>query len=438
MPSGNSMLRVERVELENTGMTITSAASLMKESIADAARRIHALDANWEGMSNQSFMPEFNQSRTRAAAVADGLTRLGGSLQEVGVNYETADAVPIEFDMNISQDASGKVDMSYSFIDKSSGRETHAYNQFSHNGDGSVAVEMQEVGVSADGQVQMSHVNLEQENFNTGGYEPPDKPEDSRPLFPGGGIQAAQPATLGSGAPTSANLNLFNAPGKSNMPATGLPGSGGMPEPTNQQERLQERVADAMGGLPGDQSQQSLEERIADMQGKTGDVLQQLKDGELPTSAALSTVPRSGGGGGSMPMQMPAMPPLQTPQSVSPQLLQSSQPPAGYGESGSLADKLMTAMAMDKLMDDSPLNRPGAGGGMGGFSGKVPQGVGTMDLTDSMQSLRFPGEEVMGTAPDIDVNPTKKNPLEGLPQEFYEKPREMNIKNVNPRNVKKD
>jgi hypothetical protein len=211
-----------------------------------------------------------------------------------------------------------------------------------------------------------------------------------------------------------------------------------MPEPTNQQERLQERVADAMGGLPGDQSQQSLEERIADMQGKTGDVLQQLKDGELPTSAALSTVPRSGGGGGSMPMQMPAMPPLQTPQSVSPQLLQSSQPPAGYGESGSLADKLMTAMAMDKLMDDSPLNRPGAGGGMGGFSGKVPQGVGTMDLTDSMQSLRFPGEEVMGTAPDIDVNPTKKNPLEGLPQEFYEKPREMNIKNVNPRNVKKD
>jgi uncharacterized protein YukE len=421
MPSGNSRLRVERTELENTGMTITSAASLMKESIADAARRIHALDANWEGMSNQNFMPEFNQSRTRAAAVVDGLTRLGGSLQEVGMTYEAADSVPIEFDMNISQDATGKVAMSYSFVDVGSGQETHVYNQFSHNGDGTLAVEMQEVGVSANGGVQMSHVSLAHENFNTGGYQPSEN-TNSTPPFAGN--------TAGPGAPTSANLNLFGVkPGESKLPLAN------QSVPANQQERLQERVAGAMGGLSGEQPRQSMEERIAGMNGEAGDVLQQLKDGELPTSAGSTSAPKLGGGGGSMPMQMPAMPPLQTPQSVSPQLLQSSQPPAGYGESGSLADRLMTAMAMDKLMDDSPLNRLGAGGG---FSGNLPQGVGTMDLTDSMQTLRFPGDEVAGVAPDIAAGDTGQNPLEGIPQAYFEKPRQMKIGNINPHKAEKE
>ena len=115
-------------------------------------------------------MPEFNQSRTRAAAVSDGLTHLGKSVQEIGIQYESADRVPIEFDMHIEQDASGKVSMSYSFVDSDSGQGTHAYNQFDHNGDGSVSVDLQEVGISADGQPQMSHMQLDQENFNMGSY----------------------------------------------------------------------------------------------------------------------------------------------------------------------------------------------------------------------------------------------------------------------------
>ena len=423
MPNGNSRLRVERTDLENTGMTITSAASLVRDSIADAARRIYALDANWEGMSNQNFMPEFDQSRIRAAAVADGLIRLGASLQEVGMTYETADSVPIEFDLNISQDASGQVVMSYSFVDIGSGQETHAYDRFSHKEDGSLAVEMQEVGVSANGQVQMSHVHLPQAKINPSADQPSENSSSPAPFATN---------MTGPGAPTSANLNLFGVkPGESNIPFAKTP------FPANRQEQLQERVADAMGGLPGEQPRQSLQERVAGLNGEAGDVLQQLKDGELPTSS-VSSVPRAAGGGGSMPMQMPALPPLQTPQSVSPQLLQSAQPPAGYGESGSLADKLMTVMAMDKLMDDSPLNRPGAAGGMGGFSAKVPQGVGTMDLTDSMQTLRFPGEEGTGTAPDLEIDATKENPLDGIAQGFFEKPRQMKIGNVNPRKAEKE
>ncbi|MCD4672695.1 MAG: WXG100 family type VII secretion target [Anaerolineaceae bacterium] len=420
MPSGNSMLRVRRDELENTGMTITSAAKGIGEAIADAARRINALDGNWQGMSNQNFMPEFNQSRIRAAAVSDGLTRLGRSLQEIGINYESADSVPIEFDMNIEQDASGKVSMSYSFIETDNGRGAHAYNQFDHNGDGSVSVDMQEVGISADGQSQLSHLKLDQENFNTGGYEPAQKP-GSKPLFNPNGEWMSQMAEA-------------RAPGV--MESGGLAQSPDGVAPTGQQERLQDRVADALGGLPGERPQQSLEERITGMNAEAGDVLDQVKGGESPTNAAAASTPRASGGGGGMPMQMSPMPPLQQPQStVSADLLRSAVPPEGYKDGDSLADKLMTAMVMDNMMDDSPLNRAGGGGG---FSGDMPQGVGTMDLTDSMQTLGFPGEEVTGAAPELDVNPAAENPLEGIEQDFFEEPREMNIKNVNPRNAEKD
>ena len=137
-------------------------------------------------------------------------------------------------------------------------------------------------------------------------------------------------------------------------------------------------------------------------------------------------------------MQMSALPPLQQPQStIAADLLKSATPPEGYKAGDSLADKLMTAIAMDGLMDDSPLDRMG-GSGAGGFTGNTPQGVGTMDLTDSMQTLSFPGQEVSGAAPDIDVDPSAENPLEGVPQDFFEEPREMNVKNVNPRNATKD
>jgi hypothetical protein len=117
-------------------------------------------------------------------------------------------------------------------------------------------------------------------------------------------------------------------------------------------------------------------------------------------------------------------------------LLNSAAPPAGYKEGDSLADKLMTAMVMDNMMDDSPLNR--GGGGIGGFSGDTPQGVGTMDLTDSMQTLDFPGQGVELGAPALDTDPTAENPLEGIAQDFFEKPREMKINNVNPRDAEKD
>jgi len=415
---GNSLLRVQREDLENTGMLITSAAKGIGEAVADAARRINALDGNWQGMSNQNFMPEFNQSRTRAAAVSDGLTRLGKSVQEIGVQYESADRVPIEFDMHIEQDASGKVSMSYSFVDSDSGQGTHAYNQFDHNGDGSVSVDLQEVGISADGQPQMSHMQLDQENFNMGGYE-------------------------------HASINaafVQNSDWAKMAEARGFPISEGgaasplsdTPVPTGQQERLQDRVADALGGLPGDQPQQSLEERITGLNDNAGDVLEQVKSGEAPTDAATPVTPRAtGGGGSSMPMQLSALPPMQQPQStMSTDLLKSAVPPEGYQDGDSLADKLMTAMVMDNMMDDSPLNR--SGGGIGGFSGDAPQGVGTMDLTDSMQTLSFPGQEVSGAAPDIDVDPTAENPLEGITQDFFEEPRAMNVKNVNPRHATKE
>jgi hypothetical protein len=136
-------------------------------------------------------------------------------------------------------------------------------------------------------------------------------------------------------------------------------------------------------------------------------------------------------------MQMSPLPPLQQqPSTVSADLLSSAAPPEGYKEGNSLSD-LMTAMAMDNMMDDSPLNR-GGGGGIGGFSGETPQGVGTMDLTDSMQTLSFPGQEVSLGAPDLDVDPTAENPLAGIEQDFFEKPREMKINNVNPRDATKD
>jgi WXG100 family type VII secretion target len=417
---GNSVLRVERTELENTGMLITSAARGIGEAIADAARRINALDGNWTGMSNEKFMPEFNQSRTRAAAVSDGLTRLGKNIQEIGGNYETADNVPLEFDMNIEQDASGKTSMAYSFVDGNSGEGAHAYNQFEHNGDGTVAVDMQEVGISANGEAQMSHVHLSEENFNTGGYEP-------------------------DGEHTSMNAELVqNGDWAKMAEARGFPISEGgaasplSDAPTGQQERLQGRVENALGGLPLDRPQQSLEERIVELNEGAGDVLDQVKNGELPTDAVTPDSPRaSGGGGGSIPMQMSPLPPLQQqPSTLSADLLKSADPPAGYKEGNSLSD-LMTAMAMDNMMDDSPLDR-GGGGGIGGFSGETPQGVGTMDLTDSMQTLTFPGQEVALGAPDLDVDPTAENPLAGIEQDFFEKPREMKINNVNPRDATKD
>ena len=129
------------------------------------------------------------------------------------------------------------------------------------------------------------------------------------------------------------------------------------------------------------------------------------------------------------PCSSPNLPCLQT-------VLKSAAPPEGYKDGDSLADKLMTAMVMDNMLDDSPLNR--SGGGIGGFSGEAPQGVGTMDLTDSMQTLSFPGQEVSGAAPDIDVDPTAENPLAGIAQDYFEEPREMNVKNVNPRHATKE
>jgi WXG100 family type VII secretion target len=423
--AGNSMLRVERNELENTGMKITSAAKGIGEAIADAARRINALDGNWQGISNQNFMPEFNQSRTRAAAVSDGLTRLGSSLQEIGVTYESADKVPIEFDMNIEQDASGKVNMSYSFAETdNNGRGAHAYNQFDHNGDGSVSVDMQEVGVGADGQAQMSHVQLEQENFNMGGYKADD-----------GQTQGSLNDDLSQNGDWAKKAEARGFPIDD---GTGLSTTPDPLAPNGQQERLQNRVANAMGGLPGEQTTESLEERIAGMSTEADGLMAQVQNGESPTNAAETSVPRSSGGGGGAPMQISALPPLQQPQStIAADLLESATPPEGYKEGDSLADKLMTAIAMDGLMDDSPLDRMG-GSGAGSFTGNTPLGVGTMDLTDSMQTLSFPGQEVGGTAPDIDVDLTAENPLEGIPQDFFEEPREMDVKNVNPRNATKE
>jgi uncharacterized protein YukE len=407
MPIGNSRLRVERTELENTGMLITSSASGMRETIAEAARRINALDVNWQGMANQQFMPEFNQSRTRASAVADGLTRLGCSLQEVGLTYDEADTVPIEFDLRIAQDAAtGHVEMSYSFSDVEDGWESHAYQRFAGNEDGSVSIQSHIVDVSAEGQVQTSTQYLPQEDFHSGGYVP----EEKGVLVQNGRVVRVPPGSLGPGE-----------------------WSTDIPAPTGQQERLQERVADAMGGLPGDAPRQDLQERIGELDGQAGQILEQVKTDAAPTGARIS----GGGGGLQMPMQMPAMPPLQTPQSVSPQLLQSAVPPEGYGESGSLADQLMTLMAMDHLMDDSPLNRMGGSGG-GGFSAEMPAGVGTMDLTDSMQTLAFPGQEVMGTAPELVVDPTQENALAAIEEEFYEHPREIAIGNLNPRRAEKE
>jgi WXG100 family type VII secretion target len=422
---GNSLLRVQREELENTGMLITSAAKGIGEAVADAARRINALDGNWQGMSNQNFMPEFNQSRTRAAAVSDGLTRLGRSVQEIGVQYEIADNVPIEFAMNIEQDASGKVSMSYSFIESKSGQGAHAFNQFDHNGDGSVSVDLQEVGISVDGQTQMSHVQLDQENFNMGGYEPDGERH--------GSLNDA--LSQNSNMAKMAQARGFNLSEDGTAPFS----AASSPASTGQQERLQDRVANAMGGLPGDQPHQSLEERITGLNADAGDVLEQVKNSEAAADASAPPAPRTtGGGGSSMPMQLSPLPPLQQPQStVSADLLKSAVPPKGYKDSDSLADKLMTAMVMDNMLDDSPLNR-GGGSGFGGFSGETPQGVGTMDLTDSMQTLTFPGEEVSLGAPDLDTDPTAENPLEGIAQDFFEKPREMAIKNLNPRDAKKD
>ncbi|MDX9865282.1 MAG: WXG100 family type VII secretion target, partial [Anaerolineaceae bacterium] len=401
---GNSLLRVQREDLENTGMLITGAAKGIGEAITDAARRINALDGNWQGMSNQNFMPEFNQSRTHAAAVSDGLTRLGRNVQEIGIQYETADNVPIEFAMNIEQDASGKVSMSYSFVESNSGQGTHAYNQFDHNGDGSVSIDLQEVGISADGQPQLSHIQLDQENFNMGGYEPDGEHHGSL------NDVLAQNSDMAKMA-EARGFNL-SKDGTAALSAASPPAS------TGQQERLQDRVANALGGLPGDQPQQSLEERITGLNADAGDVLEQVKNGAAPTDATVPPAPRtSGGGGSSMPMQLSALPPLQQPQStLSTDLLNSAVPPEGYQDGDSLADKLMTAMVMDNMLDDSPLNR-GGGGGFGGFSGETPQGVGTMDLTDSMQTLTFPGEEVSLGAPDLDVDPTAENPLEGIAQD---------------------
>ena len=454
--NGNSYLRVEREDLQDTGMKITSAAKGIGEAVADAARRINALDGNWEGMSNQNFMPEFNASRTRAAAVSDGLTRLGSSLQQIGGTYETADNVPIEFDMNIAQDASGKASMSYSFVDANTGEASHVFNQFNHNGDGSVAVEMQEVDISAEGQPQMSHVHLSEENFNMGGYEPGavnasgELPAELQDKFTGTPF-GAMAGKYGQTPPISGAENHFS--GTAGTPlgalgaATGQIGKDGefasvvslpdTPAP-DRDGLLEQNVQNRLGMDPSAQAPQSLEERITEMNAGAGAVLDQVKNGELPTDAATPDAPRtSGGGGGSMPMQMSPLPPLQQqPSTQSTDLLNSAAPPAGYKEGDSLADKLMTAMVMDNMMDDSPLNR--GGGGIGGFSGDTPQGVGTMDLTDSMQTLDFPGQGVELGAPALDTDPTAENPLEGIAQDFFEKPREMKINNVNPRDAEKD
>jgi len=349
--------------------------------------------------------------------VADGLTRLGSSVQEVGVDYETADSVPVNFDMRLRQDATtGQVDLSYSFVNADNGQETHAYRQFSHNEDGSVSIQSHEVAVSETGNVQTSTQYFPEEAFDRGGYAAAEKRNTSRPL--------SEPSEAWISGMAAARAPAAVAPGDVSE----------MRSPSGQQQRLQDRVSEAMGGLPADAPQQSIEERVAGMDTQAAEVLGLAQADEGPLNAA---VPRVSGGGGGMPMQMPAMPPLQTPQPVSPQLLQSAAPPEGYGESGSLADKLMTALVMDELMDDSPLNRLGGSGG-GGFSGDTPRGVGTMDLSDSMQTLTFPGQEVLGTAPQLEVDPAQENPLAGIEEEFFEHPREMNIGNVNPLRAKKE
>jgi len=456
--SGNSILRVARTDLEDAGMHITSAATGIGEAVANAARRIHALDGNWEGMSNQQFMPEFNQSRTRAAAVSDGLTRLGKSLQTIGGTYERFDNVPIEFDMSIEQDASGKASLSYSFLDGNSGEGAHAYNQFAHNGDGSVAVDMQEVEISTEGQPQMSHVQMSEESFNRGGYEPEAAADGSlragwEDKFTGTPLGAVAEAAGQSRPASDAGKHFDGTPFGAMGAATGQIGKDGeLTVPATQAAGASDRVSAPGDGLleqnvqerlgmdPGGQQAQSLEERITELNTGAGDVLEQVKNGESPTSLAAedAAVPRtSGGGGSSTPMQMASLPPLQQPQSqTSADLLQSAGPPEGYRDGDSMADKLMTALVMDELMDDSPLNR--MGGGVGGFNGDTPQGVGTMDLTGAMQTLDFPDQEVPLGAPDLDTDPTADNPLAGVEEEFFEAPREMNIRNVNPREAKKE